>query len=158
MGNNIEENIFILKALILCVCQHRMSDTVFQSPSSSCFFMLQTCHHPASLRVTCGYETEFGPTECEWMGLGNPHSFFFLLFLFWLVVMATSRMALEATYSRWQNLCQLGFLNEGWSRTLHPNTHIICHLPGLLHNDTITTFVEPLQICSSLLSKCSLNY
>ena len=80
MGNNIEENIFILKALILCVCQHRMSDTVFQSPSSSCFFMLQTCHHPASLRVSCGYETEFGPTECEWMGLGNPHSLFFAPF------------------------------------------------------------------------------
>lgn len=72
MGNNIEENIFILKALILCVCQHRMSDTVFQSPSSSCFFMLQTCHHPASLRVSCGDETEFWPTECEWMGFGQP--------------------------------------------------------------------------------------
>lgn len=119
------------------------------------------CRHAITqllLELAVGMRLSLGQQNVNGWDWATPIHYSLLLFLFWLVVMATSRMALEATYSRWQNLCQLGFLNEGWSRTLHPNTHIISHLPGLLHNDTITTFVEPLQICSSLLSKCSLNY
>ena len=122
------------------------------------FLPVQTCHHPASLTVSCGYETEFWPTECEWMRFGQPPFIFLCSFSSsgWLYGNLKNGFG-SYMYSRWQNLYQLGFLNEGWSRTLHPNTHITYHFPGLLHKDRITIFVEPLQTCSFLLSKCNLN-
>lgn len=97
MGNNIEENIFILKALILCVCQHRMSDTVFRSPSSSCFFLYRHAITQLLLQLAVGMRPSFGQQNVNGWDLGNPHSFFFAPFPLLAGCMATSRMALEAT-------------------------------------------------------------
>lgn len=121
------------------------------------FLHIQTWHHPASLTDSCGCEMELCQQNVNGCDVGHSHAFFFIPFS----LLAGCDGNLESDFGSYifkmAEVLPAWIPEWLWSRTPHHNTHFICHLPGLLHNDAIKIFVEPFQICSYLLSQCSLN-